>query len=53
MIREETEFTSDVEYDYPHFQGGVIDNLAATDEEREYDIANETIQERIQNYNQR
>ena len=35
MIREETEFTSGVEYDYPHFQGGVIDNLAATDAERE------------------
>ena len=53
MIRGETEFTTDIEYDYLYFQGGVIDNLAATDEKREYNIANETIQERLQNYNQR
>ena len=32
IIREETEFTTDIEYDYRYFQGGVIDNLAATDE---------------------
>ena len=35
MIREETGFTGDVEYKYPHFQSGIIENLEATDEEIE------------------
>ena len=49
MIREETGFTGGVEYEYPHFQGGVIDNLEATDEEIEYEI----YVGRIQDFNQR
>ena len=47
MIREESEFTDNVQYAYPHFQSGVIINLEATDEEREYDIAEDRIHQRL------
>ena len=52
MTRLVSEFTEELQYAFPFFQSGVIINLKATDEEREYDIANEIIQERLQEFNE-
>ena len=52
MVREEL-FNEIVELLSPHFQSNVILNLEATEESEEFDISMDTIQEGIQNFNQR
>ena len=52
MVKEEL-FNEYVKLLNPHFQSNAIVNLEATDESEEFDTSMDTIQEIIQNFNQR
>ena len=51
MTREEL-FSENTEFLNVYFQRETFENLEATDESEEYDISVNTIQERLQNFNQ-